>query len=62
MFEEDGLEDQPRRRPRPVRRTWDRNPPDLPHVAKKGKKGYERHREKEDLRRYLEEMDENEEE
>ena len=46
-----------RRRPRKPRRTWDRDPVQRPHSSKKGIKGYDRHRQKEDMRRYLEEID-----
>lgn len=57
MYTDNDSDDRPRRRPRDPRRTWDRNPAQRPHSTKKGEKGYDRHREKDDLRRHLEEID-----
>jgi len=42
------------KKPSKPRQTWDRNPVQRPHSTPKGEKGYDRKREKEELRREIE--------
>ena len=53
MSENDQSDDFPR--PRRPRRTWDRDPVQRPHGTPRGKKGYDRGRDKEELRRHIKE-------
>jgi hypothetical protein len=47
------------KKPRKPRQTWDRKPVQRPHSTPKGGKGYDRRREKEELRKQIERLDEN---
>ncbi len=49
------------KKPSKPRQTWDRNPVQRPHSSPKGKKGNDRKRDKEELRREIERLSESEE-